>query len=78
MNAAGLPVHQILFDTQALGGGWNGNGGDGWIQLLHFSADGKTIGVKSISTLFDFSPTTRYLAEEKAPWARYVISRDQK
>ena len=30
-NSAGRPVHQMLFDSQSMGGGYEGNGGDGWI-----------------------------------------------
>lgn len=61
-NKAGRNVAQILFDTQAIGGGWEGNGGDGWIQLLEFSKDMKTVKVRTFSTLFAISPTTQKYA----------------
>ena len=61
-NAAGKPCYQMLFDVQALGGGWEGNGGDGWLRLLEFSKDMKHVKVRTFSTLFAISPTTRQFA----------------
>lgn len=61
-NAAGKEVHQFMFNIQCLGGGWEGNGGDGWIRLLEFLPDGKTIKATTYSTLFGASPTTKHLA----------------
>lgn len=58
-NAAGKRVHQMVFNAQALGGGWHGNGGDGWLRVLEFLPDGKTVLVKTFSPLFDISPSTR-------------------
>src|SRR5690606_17261539 len=46
-NAAGKKVHQMTFNAQALGGGWHGNGGDGWLRILEFN--GNTIQVKTFS-----------------------------
>lgn len=58
-NQAGKDVHQMLFDAQSLGGGHrNGNGGDGWIRILEFLPDNKTVKVKTYSPLFGISPTT--------------------
>src|SRR5690606_16467219 len=31
-NAAGKTVYQMTFNAQAMGGGWHGNGGDGWLR----------------------------------------------
>lgn len=62
MNAGGKTVHQMVFNSQALGGGWFGNGGDGWIRLLEFMPDGKTVNVKTFSPLFAISPSTQHLA----------------
>lgn len=64
-NAAGNTVHQMMFNVQTLGGGWEGNGGDGWIRILEFLPDGKTIHVKTYSPLFGISPTTRQYAHRK-------------
>jgi hypothetical protein len=61
-NAGGKKVHQMIFNAQALGGGWAGNGGDGWLRILEFQPDGKTVSVKTFSPLFNISPTTRPFA----------------
>ncbi|MDR2981450.1 MAG: metallophosphoesterase [Puniceicoccales bacterium] len=61
-NAAGKTVQQMTFNAQALGGGWMGNGGDGWLRILEFLPDGKTIRVKTFSPLFAISPSTQHLA----------------
>lgn len=61
-NDSGVNVHQMLFDTQTLGGGWEGNGGDGWLRILEFLPDGKTVKVSTYSPLFGISPVTRHLA----------------
>jgi hypothetical protein len=64
-NAAGKNVHEVLFDTQSEGGGHrHGNGGDGWMRIMEFSADGKTVSVKTFSPLFGCSPSTRHLADK--------------
>ncbi len=61
-NAAGKTVSQMTFNAQAMGGGWHGNGGDGWLRYLEFLPDGKTVKVKTFSPLFAISPTTQNLA----------------
>jgi hypothetical protein len=58
-NAGGKKVNQMTFNAQAMGGGWHGNGGDGWIRILEFLPDGKTVIVKTFSPLFAISPTTQ-------------------
>ncbi len=59
-NAAGKPVHQMLFDSQSEGGGHrHGNGGDGWLRILEFMPDNTTVNVKTYSPLFGISPTTQ-------------------
>ncbi|MDD4190112.1 MAG: metallophosphoesterase [Mangrovibacterium sp.] len=57
-NAGGKNVYQILFNAQWEGGGPNGNGGDGWIRILEFLPDKKTVFVKTFSPLFAISPET--------------------
>lgn len=65
-NVAGKAVHQILFDAQSMGGGHrNGNGGDGWLRILEFYPDNRTVNVKTFSPLFAISPTTREYAWKK-------------
>lgn len=51
-------VSQMVFNAQALGGGWHGNGGDGWLRYLEFDPDGKTVYVKTYSPFFAISPST--------------------
>lgn len=62
VNDAGLSVHQMVFNAQALGGGWHGNGGDGWLRIMEFLPDGKTVRIKTFSPLFAISPSTQHLA----------------
>ena len=57
-NAKGKEVHQMLFNAQADGGGWHGNGGDGWLRILEFMPDKKTVLIKTFSPFFAFSPST--------------------
>ena len=61
-NSSGRTVCQMMFNVQILGGGWEGNGGDGWLRILEFLPDGETVQVKTYSPLFGISPTTRHLA----------------
>lgn len=61
-NVAGNKVHQMMFNVQTLGGGWEGNGGDCWLRILEFMPDGKTIKVRTYSPLFGISKLTRHLA----------------
>lgn len=72
-NAIGKDVHQMMFNVQVLGGGWEGNGGDGWLRILEFLPDGKTIKVKTYSPLFGISPSTRHLAHRTAPFDQFDI-----
>ncbi|MDR1336895.1 MAG: serine/threonine protein phosphatase, partial [Tannerella sp.] len=73
LNAAGKKVHQMVFNAQALGGGWNGNGGDGWLRLLEFLPDEKTVKVKTFSPLFAASPTTRQYAWRTASYDEFTF-----
>lgn len=72
-NAAGKEVHQILFNAQADGGGWQGNGGDGWLRILEFLPDGKTVIVKTFSPFFAFSPSTIDMAWRNEPFNHFTI-----
>jgi hypothetical protein len=64
-NAAGRVVKQMLFNAQGLGGGSDerGNGGDGWLRLLTFEADGRHLTTRT------FSPYL--LAQSCDPWRRH-------
>jgi len=70
-NSIGKVVHQMMFNAQALGGGMSGNGGDGWLRILEFLPDGKTIKVKTYSPLFGFSPSTKGIAWRKEKYDQF-------
>jgi len=52
-NRNGLPVHQMLFNAQGFGGGSaeKGNGGDGWMRLVTFEPDQRSLSVRTFSPL---------------------------
>ena len=72
-NTDGRNVHQMMFNVQTLGGGWEGNGGDGWLRILEFKPDGNTISVKTYSPLFGISPATKHLAHRTDAYDRFDI-----
>lgn len=47
-NVAKKNVLQMLFNTQSLA-----NGGDGWMQVLEFKSDKKTVGIKTYTSLYN-------------------------
>lgn len=61
-NEAGKDIPQMMFNAQTADGSWNGNGGDGWLRILEFLPDGKTVQVRTFSPLFAISPTTAQYA----------------
>ena len=65
-NHLGKTVNQMAFNTQAIGGGWHGNGGDGWLRLLEFMPDKKTVKATTFSPFFAISPSTKHLAWKKS------------
>jgi len=76
-NSSGKKTHQMLFDMQNEGGGHrNGNGGDGWLRILEFLPDGKTVIVKTYSPLFGASPTTQKFAWKKDERNEFSFSFD--
>ncbi|WP_392470781.1 metallophosphoesterase [Sphingobacterium cellulitidis] len=75
-NAAGKTVTQMTFNAQAMGGGWFGNGGDGWLRYLEFLPDGITVKVKTFSPLFAISPATQNLAYKKEKNQEFEFSLD--
>lgn len=75
-NAAGKTVTQMTFNAQAMGGGWFGNGGDGWLRYLEFMPDGKTVKVKTFSPLFAISPATQSLAYKREKNQEFEFSLD--
>ena len=72
-NLAGKDVHQMMFNVQFLGGGPEGNGGDGWVRILEFMPDGKTIKVRTYSPLFGISTLTKHLAHRTASYDQFDI-----
>ncbi|MDR1722855.1 MAG: metallophosphoesterase [Tannerella sp.] len=72
-NSAGKDVHQMMFNVQTLGGGWEGNGGDGWLRIMEFMPDGKTLKIRTYSPLFGISPSTKHLAHRDAPYDQFEI-----
>lgn len=67
----GGTVTQMVFNAQALGGGWHGNGGDGWLRYLEFMPDGETVKVRTFSPYFAISPGTRHLAWRTEPYDEF-------
>jgi hypothetical protein len=76
-NAAGKKVNQMAFNAQAMGGGWYGNGGDGWLRILEFLPDGKTVKVKTFSPFFAISPTTQQFAWRMAPYDAFEFEMEE-
>ena len=72
-NCIGRNVTQMMFNAQTEGGGWHGNGGDGWLRILEFMPDGKTISVKTYSPFFGISPTTRQFAWRTESFDEFTI-----
>ena len=66
-NAAGKEVYQMMFNMQGIDGAMSGNGGDGWLRILEFKPDGKTVNVHTYSPLFGISDVTKEHAREKSP-----------
>lgn len=69
----GKTAYQMMFNVQTLGGGWEGNGGDGWLRILEFMPDGKTIKVRTYSPLFGISPSTKHLAKRTEDFDQFDI-----
>lgn len=72
-NNAGEYVPQMMFNAQTADKQWFGNGGDGWLRILEFLPDGKTIKVRTFSPLFAVSPTTAQYAWRTAPYDQFDI-----
>ena len=66
--------NQMMFNVQILGGGWEGNGGDGWLRILEFLPDGKTIKASTYSVLLGCSPVTKHLANRTDECCKFEMS----
>lgn len=75
-NRSGKTVNQMLFDAQSEGGGHYGNGGDGWLRILEFYPDKKTVKVKTFSPLFGVSPSTQRLAWRRDAANEFIFTFD--
>lgn len=72
-NAGRKEVHQMMFNAQTDGGGWHGNGGDGWLRILEFLPDKQTVIIKTFSPLFAFSPSTIEKSWRNEPYDNFII-----
>ena len=72
-NSAGKTVAQMAFNTQAITG-WHGNGGDGWLRLLEFMPDKKTVKATTFSPFFAISPSTQRLAWRHEPLNEFTFT----
>ena len=72
-NSAGKTVAQMMFNAQTADGEGSGNGGDGWLRILEFMADGHTIGVRTFSPLFAVSKLTADKAWRTASYDQFTI-----
>ncbi len=70
-NVAGKDVAQMMFNAQTADGEWNGNGGDGWLRILEFLPDGKTVKVRTFSPLFALSKLTADKAWRTASYDQF-------
>jgi hypothetical protein len=77
VNATNSSVHQMMFNAQALGGGNQGNGGDGWLRILEFSGDGKQVKVRTFSPFFAISPSTQPLAWRNDEWDNFTFQLEE-
>ena len=75
-NRAGRSVHQMMFNAQAEGGGWEGNGGDGWLRVLEFHPDGRTVTVHTFSPLLGIIPSTVGISLRTAPYDHFSFTLD--
>ena len=75
-NSGNKKVNQITFNAQALGGGWHGNGGNGWLRILEFLPDGKTVKMHTFSPFFAISPQTQKKAWSKASFNDFSFELD--
>ncbi len=75
-NSGGKKVSQMVFNAQAMGGGWQGNGGDGWLRILEFLPDGKTVNVRTFSPYFALSPSTWHLSWSTEAFNEFTFKLD--
>lgn len=75
-NSAGKKINQVTFNAQAMGGGWHGNGGDGWLRIMEFLPDGNTVVITTFSPHFAISPSTQHLSYQRDAYNNFTIKLD--
>lgn len=73
-NQSGETVNQMMFNVQYVGGGPEGNGGDGWLRIMEFLPNGKTIKIRTYSPLFGISSLTKHLAHRAEKFDQFDIT----
>lgn len=73
-NSQGKKIPQMMFNAQTADKEWHGNGGDGWIRIMEFKPDGKTISIRTFSPLFAFSPVTADKAWRRDSFDQFNIT----
>lgn len=76
-NEKGGNIPTMMFNPQTVGGGFAGNGGDGWLRILEFMPDGETIKVKTYSPFFGISPMTKHFAWRVADFDMFEFKLDK-
>ena len=77
-NSSGKSVVRMAFHTQAIGGGFHGNGGDGWRRRPEFMHDRKTLRATTFfSPLFAISPSARHPAWRRDAVNEFTFSPEQ-
>ncbi len=70
--AEGQVVHQMLFNAQ-----WAPKGGNGWIRLLEFQPDGRTVQVKTYSPYLERTLADLVKAWRSDPNSQFTIALSQ-
>lgn len=73
VNKAGRRVAQMMFNAQTADGYWSGNGGDGWLRILEFKPDGKTVSVHTFSPLLAVSALSADKAWRTASYDQFTF-----
>lgn len=69
VHADGRPTHQMLFNAQ-----WAPRGGEGWLRLLEFPPDGKTLKVWTISPYLERKSEDPAAGWPSPPDMRFTLS----
>ena len=72
-NAKGREIPQMMWNAQTADRSWQGNGGDGWLRILEFMPDGKTVSVRTFSPVIGFTAITADKAWRTAPYDQFTF-----